>query len=137
MRWTGCWLQRVADASSRQGEIVKRIGLAILMATLAPSAFAAGTYTEVWNPPEARATTPRHVRAAHKFASHRHAVPHAIKVHARRVPTPAPSLMAKQQHMEEAVPANEPDMSDIPRQITPEGNVLRVTARGASAEVTR
>jgi hypothetical protein len=32
---------------------------------------------------------------------------------------------------------NEPDMSNIPRQITPEGNVLRVTSRGATAEVSR
>lgn len=116
---------------------MKRIGLALLVATAAPSAFAVGTYTEIWNPPEARGTTPQHVKAAHKLASHRHAVPHAVKVHAHRVPTPAPSLMAKQPRMLEVAPANGPDTSDIPRQITPEGNVLRVTARGAEAKVAR
>jgi hypothetical protein len=64
-------------------------------------------------------------------------VQHTVKVRMRRTPTWSPSLMAKQRHMQEAVPATEPDMSDIPRQITPEGNVLRVTAHGASAEVAR
>jgi hypothetical protein len=32
---------------------------------------------------------------------------------------------------------SEPDMSNIPRQKTPEGNVLRVTTRGATVEVSR
>ncbi|TFE40026.1 hypothetical protein E2553_24890 [Paraburkholderia dipogonis] len=127
----------MAATARRQGEYVKRIGLAVLMAALAPAAFAAGTYTEVWNPPEARATAPHRVSAAHKTAAHRHLVPHAVKVHARRAPTFAPKLMAKQSQMQNAVPADKPDMSEIPRQITPEGNVLRVTTRGASVEVTR
>lgn len=116
---------------------MKILGLALLVATAAPSAFATVTYTEVWNPPEARATTSRHVTAAQRFASHQHAGLHPVKVHARRVPTPTPSLMAKQPRMLKAAPTNEPDTSDIPRQITPEGNVLRVTARGTSAEVFR
>lgn len=116
---------------------MKKIGLALLVAAAAPSAFAVGTYAEVWNPPEARATTPRHVRAAHKFASHRHAVPRAVKVHARRALMPAPKLVAHERHMQEVAPANEPDMSEIPRQLTPEGNVLRVSSRGASAGVRR
>ncbi|MGF6410059.1 hypothetical protein OKW37_001729 [Paraburkholderia sp. MM5482-R2] len=107
-----------------------------MMATLAPTVFAAGTYTEVWNPPEARACAPRHVKTTHKLAVHRHVVSHTVKVHARLTPTAPPKLMAKQRHLQEAVPANEPDTSDIPRQITPEGNVLRVTARGAFAVVS-
>jgi hypothetical protein len=125
----------VAETNSRQGEVVKRIGLALLTAALAPAAFAAGSYSEVWNPPEARANAPHGVSAAHKLAVHRHVVPHAMKVHARRAPTSAPRLMAKQSKMHKTLPTGEPDMSEIPRQITPEGNVLRVTGRGASAEV--
>ncbi|PMS30392.1 hypothetical protein C0Z16_15230 [Paraburkholderia rhynchosiae] len=107
------------------------------MATLAPATFAAGTYSEVWNPPEARGTMPKHVRATRKVSSHRRVITHTVKVHARRAPTPAPKLMAKQRNMQEPVPATEPDISDIPRQITPEGNVLRVTAHGAEAKVAR
>jgi hypothetical protein len=116
---------------------VKRIALALLTAALAPAASAEGGYTEVWNPPEARATAPHGVRAAHKLAVHGHVVPHAVKVHARRAPTLAPGLMAKQSKMHKTLPTGEPDMSEIPRQTTPEGNVLRVTGRGASAEVAR
>lgn len=116
---------------------MRKIGLAVLMMTLAPAVYAAGGYAEVWNPPEARATAPHRVSAAHKLAIHRHVVPHTVKVHARHAPTPAPRLMERQSRMQKAVPADEPDMSEIPRQLAPEGNVLRVTARGASAEVAR
>ncbi len=116
---------------------MKRIGLAVLMAALAPAAFAAGTYSEVWNPTESRATAPHRVSATHKLSVHRHIVPHAVKVHARRGPTFAPKLMAKQSHMQNVAPAEKPDMSEIPRQITPEGNVLRVSTRATAAEVTR
>ncbi|RDJ98535.1 hypothetical protein DLM46_32935 [Paraburkholderia lacunae] len=107
------------------------------MMTLASTAFAAGVYTEVWNPPEARATAPHRASPAHKLAVHRHAVPHAVKVNARRAPTSAPKLMAKQSNLQKPVPPEEPDMSEIPRQITPEGNVLRVDSRGIAAEVSR
>jgi hypothetical protein len=137
MRWTGCWLPGVGATKGRHGELVKRIGLAVLMMTLAPAALSAGTYREVWNPPEARATAPHRVGAAHKLAVHRHVVAHAVKVHARRAPTSAPGLTAKQSKMHKTLPTGEPDMSEIRRQITPEGNVLRVTGRGASAEVAR
>ena len=107
------------------------------MATFAPAAFATERYTEVWNPPEARATAPHRVRAAHKLAVHRHAVPHTMKVRVQRAPTSAPKLMAKQSTVQKTVPTDEPDMSEIPRQLTPEGNVLRVDSRGIAAEVTR
>lgn len=116
---------------------MKSIGLAVLMAALTPAVYAAG-YTEVWNPPEARATAPHRVGgAAHKLAVHRPVAAHAVKVHARRTPTSAPRLLAKQSHIQKTAPADEPDMSEIPRQLTPEGNVLRVDSRGMSAEVTR
>ncbi|WP_341315845.1 hypothetical protein WN982_19675 [Paraburkholderia sp. IMGN_8] len=107
------------------------------MMAFAPAAFAAGVYTEVWNPPEARATAPQRVKAAHKLGIHRHVVPHAVKVHVRRAPTSESKLVAKQSNMQKTVPTDEPDMSEIPRQLTPEGNVLRVDSRNMSAEVTR
>lgn len=116
---------------------MKRIGLALLTAVLSPNAFAAGGYNEVWNPPEARATAPHRVSAAHKLAVHRHVVPQTMKVHARRAPTSAPRLMAKQSKMHKTLPTGAPDMAEIPRQITPEGNVLRVDSRSIAAEVSR
>lgn len=118
---------------------MKRIGLAVLMTALAPATFAAGGYTEVWNPPEARASMPRKIGPARNAAATRHVVPHTVKVHAhaRCGPIPAPKLVAKQNNLPKAVPANEPDTSDIPRQITPEGNVLRVDSRGMAVEIVR
>jgi hypothetical protein len=116
---------------------VKRIGMAILVATLAPAAFAAGAYTEVWNPPEARATAPRKVTGAHKLEARRHVVPHTVKVHARHTAPSAFRLVAKQTNMQKTVPAAERDMSEIPRQLTPEGNILRVNSRGTAPKVTR
>ncbi|MGF6773950.1 hypothetical protein P3T18_006464 [Paraburkholderia sp. GAS199] len=116
---------------------MKQIGLALMIAALSPVAFAAGSYTEVWNPPEARAAAPRRPGNLHRLATHRHASAHTVKFHARRAPASAPKLMVKQNRMQDAAPSTEPDMSDIPRQITPEGNVLRVTTHGATAQVTR
>ncbi|CAE6726968.1 hypothetical protein R69927_01039 [Paraburkholderia domus] len=116
---------------------MKRIGLAVLMTALAPVAYAAGGYTEVWNPPEARATAPHRVGAAHKLAVQRHVAPHAVKVHARRAPMSSVKLVVKQSHIQQAVPTAEPEMLEIPRQLTPEGNILRVDSRSISAEVTR
>jgi hypothetical protein len=109
----------------------------LLTATLAPAAFGAGTYSELWSPPEARATTPHTVGTAHKPTVHRHAVPHAVKVHSRRTSPTASRLVAKQGNVQKTLPTDEPGMSEIPRQITPEGNVLRVRSRAASAQVIR
>jgi hypothetical protein len=106
------------------------------MATLAPTAFAAG-YKEIWNPPEACAPAPHRDAAAHKLATRRHIVPHAMKVHSRRATLAAPKVVAKQSKMQKTVPADEPDTSQIPRQLTPEGNILRVDSRGTAGEVTR
>jgi transcriptional regulator with XRE-family HTH domain len=127
---------RMAGTNSQQGEFVKAVGLAVLMATFTPAAFAAG-YKEVWNPPEARATAPHRVTDAHKLAAHRDVVPHTVKVHARRATPSAPKLVAKQSKMQKTVPAREPDMSEIPRQLTPEGNVLRVDAHDSYVKVAR
>ena len=120
---------------------MKKTGLAVLIMTLCTVAQASG-YVEIWNPPEARASAPRKTTMTRKSANHRHTDVRAVKVHMRRrpkpTPTPTPSLVAKQGHAtQQATPAEKPDMSEIPRQITPEGNVLRVTARAASAGVVR
>jgi hypothetical protein len=128
-------LEEMAKANRLQGEFVRKIaGLTILMA-FAPTAFAAGSYVEVWNPPEARASAP-HVKATHKALLHRRGAMHAVKLYRRRAPTPVAKLATKT-NPRENVQAHAPDMSQIPRQITPEGNVLRVDSRSMSAELIR
>lgn len=120
-----------------KGESVRRLGLALLTAALAPTAFGAGIYSEVWNPPEARASAPHRATALHKLAVRRHVVLHAKKVNSRRTSAPASKLVAKQGNAPRTLPKDEPDMSEIPRQVTPEGNVLRVRGHALTAHVVR
>ncbi|MFL9965562.1 hypothetical protein PQR02_31920 [Paraburkholderia sediminicola] len=115
---------------------MRKIGQLIVLMAFAPTAYAAGSYVEVWNPPEARASAPHHVKTAHKAALHRRGAMHAIKLYTRRAPTPAAKLATKT-NPRENLPPHAPDMSEIPRQITPEGNVLRVDSRSMSAELIR
>jgi len=123
--------------ATRRGEIVRRLGLALLTAVLAPTAFGASIYSEVWNPPEARATAPHRAIAQHKLAVRRHVALHAKKVYSRRTSAPASKLVATQGKMPRTLPKDEPDMSEIPRQVTPEGNVLRVRGHALSVRVVR
>jgi hypothetical protein len=116
---------------------VRRLGLALLTAALAPTAFGAGIYSEVWNPPEARATAPHRATALHKLAVRRHVALPAKKVYARHTSAPASKLVAKQGNVPRTLPKDEADMSEIPRQVTPEGNVLRVHGHALTAHVVR
>ncbi|MFM0124678.1 MULTISPECIES: hypothetical protein [unclassified Paraburkholderia] len=112
------------------------LGLGALLFAVASTAMAGAHYVEVWNPPEARASMPHRAVVAHRPAGGRHIVPHAVKARARPASAPVARLVAKTDRREN-VPVHAPDMSEIPRQITPEGNVLRVDSRGMTAEVTR
>jgi hypothetical protein len=116
---------------------VRKLGLALLTAALAPAAFGAGTYSEVWNPPEARATAPHRAGTPHRLAVRRHVALHAKKLHSPRALATAPRLVAKQGNTQKTLLKDEPGVSEIPRQITPEGNVLRVRSRAASVQVIR
>jgi hypothetical protein len=115
---------------------VRKIAQLIVLMALAPTAHAAGSYVEVWNPPEARAGAPHHFNTAHKAVLHRRGATHTIKLYTRRAPTPVAKLATKT-NPRENVPPHARDMSEIPRQITPEGNVLRVDSRSMSAELIR
>jgi hypothetical protein len=100
---------------------VRKLGLALLTAAFAPMAFGAGTYSEVWNPPEARATAPHRASTAHRLAVRRHVALHAKKVRSPRALATAAELVATQGKVPKTLPRDEPGMSGIPRQITPEG----------------
>jgi hypothetical protein len=111
-------------------------GLGTMLFAAVSTAMAGEHYVEVWNPPEARASMPHRAIVAHRPAGNRHIVPHAVKARARPTSAPVARLVAKTDRRE-SVPVHSPDGSEIPRQITPEGNVLRVDSRGMTAEVTR
>lgn len=93
-------------------------------------------YVEVWNPPEARGSVALHrIEMAHKAPARRHISahvshrPHRHVVATAHVPKPTVASTASR--------ASRLTFDDIPRKITPEGNVLRVSGRQARAEVDR
>jgi hypothetical protein len=92
---------------------------------------------EIWNPPEARGASLHRSTATHMPTMHTRAVQHIVMTRTRRMPAPAPKLAMKEHNARMGATAKTPDLSDIPRQITPEGNVLRVDSRNTTAEVTR
>ena len=108
-----------------------RYGL-FFLATASP-AIADPHYVEVWNPPEAHGgmrpappvrTTPRHHHTNVHIA--RAQLHHRVVA---AVPGPKASVAAVGHR------AHTPRYDDIPRQVTPEGNILRVDARPEQAGV--
>lgn len=98
-------------------------------------ALAGAHYVEVWNPPEAHGkiglTQPVHQAPKRQPVSVR---PVQRRLH-HGVAAVAPVQSASIATVERR--AHEPRYQDIPRKMTPEGNVLRVDGRNARAEVER
>jgi len=112
---------------------VIRYGLFFL--AIASPALAGTHYLEVWNPPEARDEV-QPVRPVGKAPRHRRASVHAARGQLRhRIAAAAPGPKASVAAVEHG--ARAPRYEDIPRQLTPEGNVLRVDGRRAQARVDR
>jgi hypothetical protein len=117
---------------------------ALLYASLCafPSAARAGEhYVEIWNPPEARLVKPATPgkSTAGKPALIAHTMPKAAT---RRVADPlakaAPIRQPIRHPVSEAARRSvTPSPADIPRIITPEGNVLRVSGGAMGVSVAR
>ncbi|WP_143036536.1 hypothetical protein [Paraburkholderia steynii] len=105
----------------------------LLLLTVASSALAGERITEVWNPPEARLTcgTKPHTCPAHHYVSARTGLPKRHQVLA------APSDKVETRDLPVEAGKHEPNFDEIPRQLTPEGNVLRVTGGAIHASVKR
>ncbi|MPW22487.1 hypothetical protein GCT13_38130 [Paraburkholderia sp. CNPSo 3157] len=100
---------------------------------MASPVFAGEHYRQVWNPPEARGML--HVQPDHKSPPHRRAnvcIAHTRAHHRQVVAT---ASVPKTPGASTASRARRPRFDDLPRQITPEGNVLRVGGRMARIEV--
>lgn len=115
---------------------MKRVGFGLLLLVCMSSAFAGEHYIEIWNPPEARGGLHQGTGVP-KVPTQRRRVPHLVKTRAHRAPTAVAKTIAKRPPSGEATRTLAPDVLDIPRQITPEGNILRVDARNARVEVSR
>jgi len=114
---------------------MKVIRCGLLLLAVAFPTFAGAHYVEVWNPPEARGDM-RQAQPPRKAPRHRHATVHFAsgQLH-HRIAAAAPDLRASVATAEQR--ARTPRYEDIPRQITPEGNVLRVDGHRGQAEVQR
>lgn len=120
----------------RRDLATKHVISGLIVMTLTSTALASGHYTEVWNPPEARgvvaerAVNPRtHIRKRVKRQGTAH-----LAVSSRR----------RQRGLTEAAPSGPgasaavaPTFDAIPRQMTPEGNVLRVKGSHAAVAIER
>jgi hypothetical protein len=115
---------------------VKLVGCGLLLLACTSSAFADEHYIEIWNPPEARGGL-RQGAGAPKSLAHKRRVPHFVKARAHRTPTTATKLAVKQGDASAGTRRVTPDVSEILRVITPEGNVLRVDAHDSHVEVVR
>ncbi|MFM0353347.1 hypothetical protein PQR12_07690 [Paraburkholderia nemoris] len=115
---------------------MKLVGCGLLLLACTSSAFAGEHYIEIWNPPEARDGLHQGAGAP-KSLTHKRRVPHFEKTRVHRTPTTATKLAMKQGVASAGTRRVTPDVSEIPRVITPEGNVLRVDAHDSHVEVVR
>jgi hypothetical protein len=117
-------------------KMLRVLGAGAILFVLASTVAASEHYVEIWNPPEARLVKPTAQSKSRpgKAALIAHTMPKAAP---RRVADPlskaAPVRHASSDAARKPVT---PSAIDIPRIITPEGNVLRVSG-GTAASVVR
>lgn len=112
------------------------LGVGLILLAFASSVMADEHYIEVWNPPEARGVR-QHPGSSHKRSTHRHAPAHPIRYRTHTRTVPLPQTTAGCCKAVDGSKMAEPDWTDIPRQITPEGNILRVDSRRADVQIAR
>lgn len=108
----------------------KKLLVGLVTMTLATSALAGERYIEVWNPPEARRSAAKPPKpSAHKPKKSRLGAPATSR--ARRV-----AVVSKLRPATTERPGRTA-FHDLPPQMTPEGNVLRVVGGQSRADVER
>jgi hypothetical protein len=124
-------------ATPHQGEpIVKLVGCGLILLACTSSALAGERYVEIWNPPEARGGVLQG-KGAPKPAAHKRRVPHLLKTRAHHMPATSAKLAIRPGAAGAEAQRGTPNASEIPRLITPEGNVLRVGTHDSHVEVVR
>jgi hypothetical protein len=124
--------------------MLRFLSAGVVLLAVASTATAAGRYAEVWNPPEARVGHPagqcKCMAKSSKTKSGRAALlsHNMSKVGTRQVAALAkvPSV-EKHGVVDAARKATNPRSIDIPRIVTPEGNVLQVGTGSMPARVVR
>lgn len=108
--------------------------LAFVSLMVVSTARAGDRYVEVWNPPEARFAHPSIV---HKPVRHRRSAFHSHEGTARHKSIASIPTIVRPTTVSKTTGTPRPTFDDIPRQLTPEGNVLRVKGGLSRAEVER
>lgn len=106
----------------------------LLLLVVVSTASAGERAIEIWNPPEARLT--HTAKTPHRVPAHRRISSHAALRKRRQVVT-ATVDKVKATDIPVETGKREPSFDDIPRQVTPEGNVLRVNDGSTGVMVTR
>ncbi|MEP9328470.1 hypothetical protein PPMP20_36050 [Paraburkholderia phymatum] len=125
--------------------MAKQLIYGLLAIAFAGPALAGGRYVEVWNPPEARSAAPMHAKKA-MVSGHRSEKRRQVSVYGAASQLhgkPRAAISAENFRQAPAHPAAAsaayaaPTFDEIPRQITPEGNVLRVKGGRERVDVVR
>lgn len=117
--------------------MLRVLGAGAMLLALASTVAASEHYVEIWNPPEARLVkpAPKGKSRPGKSALIAHVLP---KAGTRRVADPlAKAAPMKHPISDAARKTVSPNVLDIPRIITPEGNVLRVGGGNMAVSVVR
>lgn len=117
--------------------MLRVLGVSAVLFVLASAARASEHYVEVWNPPEARLAKPTAPGKPH--AGKPALIAHSMsKASPRKVADPlAKTAPMKHAGSELARKSTTPSAGDLPRIITPEGNVLRVSGGTMPVAVAR
>ncbi|ASL47754.1 hypothetical protein bAD24_III10185 [Burkholderia sp. AD24] len=108
----------------------------VLLLAFASTAVAGEHYIEIWNPPEAR--LPQASSSGKGIAGKTPPIPrHASRATPRRVADPVARSAAGKRVVDTFKKPIAPRPNDIPRIMTPEGNVLRVNYTGSPVQVVR
>lgn len=110
--------------------MANRLLLGLVITALTSVASAGEHYVEVWNPPEVRDNVPAVTAHVRKPLKKRHVSIKALSSTAAHPVVKAPATKQSATAKQVDIP---PAFDDIPRQITPEGNILRVSRGPASA----
>lgn len=113
---------------------MKPLILALASLMVVSTARAGERYVEVWNLPEARFAHPSIV---HKPVRHRRSAFHSRESTARHKAIASISTAVRPTTVSKTAGTPRPTFDDIPRQLTPEGNVLRVKGGHSRAQVER
>ncbi|MGA7777228.1 MAG: hypothetical protein WCA85_05895 [Paraburkholderia sp.] len=117
--------------------MLRVLGAGAMLFALASTVAASEHYVEIWNPPEARLVKPATKCKPHscKPALIAHTMP---KAGTRRVADPlAKASPVKHGSNDAPRKTASPSVIDIPRIMTPEGNVLRVGGSSMAVSVVR